>query len=341
MVRPLGQDRPQRTNLIRRLLDRTTLRATPYRDAVAASVDPSDRLDALTAPIRHQVAGTFRRVLSGGADLPEPADVASWFGDRGDDPGLFGPDSVAWQVHGELATLIGGLRALLLQTLHPLAMAGVAQHSAFREDPFGRLHRTGTFIATTVYGRTPDAERAIASVRRIHERVRGTAPDGRPYAASDPHLVTFVHVTEVDSFLVSHQRYAAARLGPAAADRYVDEMAVICRRLGGEDPPTDAVGVAAWLDAVRPELRLTADARRAVWFLLNPPIPLYARPAYAVATSAAVGLLPTWAQRMLWLPSVPPVDVVAVRPAMRSMLAVLGWALGAAPHKEAARRRTR
>jgi uncharacterized protein (DUF2236 family) len=285
------------------------------------------------------VAGTFRRLLSGGAERPGPPDVGSWFGDREGDPGLFGPDSAAWLVHGDLATLIGGLRALLLQTLHPLAMAGVAQHSAFREDPFGRLHRTGAFIATTVYGPTPDAERAIAVVRRIHERVRGTAPDGRPYTATDPHLVTFVHVTEVDSFLVANQRYAATRLSRPDADRYVAEMAEICRRLGGEDPPTDAAGVRAWLDAVRPELAFTADSRSAVWFLLNPPLPFYTRPAYAVVASAAVGLLPAWAQRLLWLPSLPPVDVLAVRPAMRSMLALLGWALGTSPHEEAAHRR--
>lgn len=284
------------------------------------------------------MAGTFRRLLSGGGQVAEPADVGRWFDDRDDDPGLFGPDSAAWLVHRELATLIGGLRALLLQTLHPLAMAGVAQHSAFREDPFGRLHRTGGFIATTVYGPTADAERAIAAVRRIHERVRGTAPDGRAYAATDPHLVTFVHVTEVDSFLVAHQRYAATPLGPGAADRYAAEMAEICRRLGGSDPPTDTAGVRAWLESVRPELRLTADARSAVWFLLNPPLPLYARPVYAVVTSAAVGLLPAWAQRMLWLPSLPPVDALAVRPAMRSMLAVLGWALTESAHDRAAQR---
>ncbi|MDH4363327.1 MAG: DUF2236 domain-containing protein, partial [Acidimicrobiia bacterium] len=105
-------------------------------------------------------------------------ELATW-----DDPGLFGPASVAWRVHGESSMLIGGLRALLLQTLHPLAMAGVADHSDYRRDPWGRLHRTGRFIGATTYGNTATAEHVIAMVTAIHRRVEGTAPDGRHYAA--------------------------------------------------------------------------------------------------------------------------------------------------------------
>ncbi len=288
-------------------------------------------------PVRDQVAESFRRILSGGRAQPEAATI--WVRESGD-PGLFGPESPAWRVQGELDTLVGGLRALLLQTLHPLAMAGVAQHSAFRQDPFGRLQRTGGFIAATVFGTTADADRAIAAVRRVHGRVNGVARDGRPYSANDPHLLTFVHVTEVDSFLVAHQALSGDRLTAAEADRYVADMAEVCRRLGGEDVPTDVAGLRRWLDDVRPELALTPEARSAVWFLLNPPLPLYARPAYGVFASAAVGLLPGWARRMLWLPSVPPVDRLAVRPATRTMLAVLGWAIGGSPHRDAARRRT-
>jgi uncharacterized protein (DUF2236 family) len=134
-------------------------------------------------------------------------------------------------------------------------------------------------------------------------------------------------VTEVDSFLAAHQRYGRDRLSPADADRYVDEMAEIARRLGGEDPPTDVASLRRWLRDVRPELRLTGQAREAVWFILNPPLLLAARPAYAVLASASVGLLPFWAQRMLWLPSIPAVDHLAVRPATQVMLRVLGWAV--------------
>lgn len=287
-------------------------------------------------PLRNQISLSFRRLLNGGADV---ATEPGWTAENGDS-GLFGPESPAWRVHGELATLVGGLRALLLQTLHPLAMAGVAQHSAYRTDPFGRLQRTGGFLVSTIFGDTAEAEAAIAAVRRVHLRVRGTAPDGRPYSASDPHLLTFVHVTEVDSFLVAHQSLSGDPLSPAEADRYVAEMAEIARRLGGEDVPTDVVSLRRWLENVRPELGVGRDAREAVRFLVSPPLPLYARPAYGIVTSTAVGLLPFWAQRMLWLPALPPVDRLAVRPAMRTILAVLGWALGDPPHKDAARRRT-
>jgi uncharacterized protein (DUF2236 family) len=289
----------------------------------------------LFGPLRAEVADRFRRILAGGHT---PSSLDAWITEDGDD-GLFGPDSVAWRIHGELATLIGGLRALMLQTLHPLAMAGVAEHSAFRSDPFGRLQRTAGFLAATVFGTTEDAERAIAKVRQVHRHVRGVAPDGRRYSAADPHLVTFVHVTEVDSFLAAHHVYGRSRLSPADADRYVAEMAQIARRLGGRDVPMDVAEMRGWLDAVRPELRLTGQARDAVRFLLVPPLPLTARPAYAVVSSASVGLLPLWAQWMLWLPSFPPVDRLAVRPAMRSILGVLDWAVRGSPHKESARLR--
>lgn len=287
-------------------------------------------------PVRAQLAGSFRKVMAGGRPVDGP--TPEWVTADGD-IGLFGPDSVAWRVHGQLATLVGGLRALLLQTTHPLAMAGVAQHSAFRTDPFGRLQRTAGFLASTTFGTVADAERAIEVVKKVHARVQGSAPDGRPYSASDPHLLTFVHVTEVDSFLAAHQSLGNDHLTRAECDRYVGEMAEVARRLGAEDVPVDVRELRAWLDDVRPELAMGADARRAVWFLLNPPLPVIARPAYGIVTSSAVGLLPFWAQRMLWLPSFPPVDRLAVRPAMRSILALLEWAVGTSPQKEAARQR--
>ena len=140
---------------------------------------------------------------------------------------------MTWRVHADPSMFIGGLRALLLQTMHPLAMAGVADHSDYRDDPMGRLRRTSLFVATTTYGTTAQAEAAIAGVERAHRAVVGVAPDGRPYSAGDPHLITWIHHAEVDSFLRTHQRYGARPLAAADADRYVDEMAEICERLGG------------------------------------------------------------------------------------------------------------
>jgi uncharacterized protein (DUF2236 family) len=130
-------------------------------------------------------------------------------------PRWFGPDRPIRRVHGDTAMFVGGLRALLLQSLHPLAMAAVAEHSDYRSDPWGRLQRTSTFIATTTYGTARDAQRAVDKVRGVHRRVHGTAPDGRPYRADDPHLLDWVHVAEVDSFLRCHQRYGTAPLGGA------------------------------------------------------------------------------------------------------------------------------
>jgi len=154
-----------------------------------------------------------------------------WFRRTEHDPGLFGPDAVVWRVHADRCGLIGGLRALMLQTLHPLAMAGVAQHSDYRHDPWGRLQRTASFIAVTTYGCTSAAERLIGRVRAIHDRVEGVAADGRPYRANDPHLLAWVHATEVDSFLRAYQRYGASTLTDAEADRYVAEMGEIATRL--------------------------------------------------------------------------------------------------------------
>ncbi|MGH8862516.1 MAG: oxygenase MpaB family protein, partial [Jatrophihabitantaceae bacterium] len=136
------------------------------------------------------------------------------------------------RVHGDSAMFVGGLRALLLQSLHPLAMAGVAGHSGYRSDPWGRLQRTSYFIAVTTFGASCDAEAAVGQVRAVHDRVRGRAPDGRPYSANDPHLLRWVHVAEVDSFLATYQRYGRAPLDQAGRDAYVADTAVVARALG-------------------------------------------------------------------------------------------------------------
>lgn len=246
------------------------------------------------------------------------------------DPGLFGPDSAAWQLHGDPAAIIGGFRSLLLQALHPSIMAGVAQHSSYRDDPFGRLERTSRFIVATVYGTTDDAEQAVATVRRVHRHVRGTRPDGETYDAADPELITFVHVTEVDSFLAANRAYGRRRLSAADADRYCAEMAEVARRLGGTAVPTTARATADWLSERAGTLRLGRDGRATLRFLFNPPLPALARPAHAAVATAAVGLLPLWAQVGLRLPAVPPVDTLVVRPGVNTLLATFHWAFSPA-----------
>ncbi len=149
--------------------------------------------------VRNLISRGFREMLAGDA---EQTDVEY----DPDAPRRFGPDSAMWAVHTDLAMLVGGLRALLLQTLHPLALAGVTQHSSYRTDPLGRLQRTGAFLGATTFGTAEESDRAIATVRAIHTRVTGTTRDGRPYSALDPHLLAWVHCTEADSFLRARQR---------------------------------------------------------------------------------------------------------------------------------------
>lgn len=268
-----------------------------------------------------------------------PATTAELVDVTSPDPGLFGPASAAWRVHVDAAMAIGGFRSLLLQALHPAVMAGVAQHSSFRDDPFGRLERTTRFVIATVYGTTADAERAARTVRRVHRRVRGTTADGTPYDAADPDLVAFVHATEVSSFLAANRAYGRDRLRPAEADAYCVEMARVAALLGAADLPDTAAGTERWLADRRPDLRLTADGRATVRFLLNPPLPLLARPAHAAVASAAVGLLPFWAQAMLRLPALPPIDALVVRPWVNAGLATFHWAFpaDASPLREARR----
>jgi uncharacterized protein (DUF2236 family) len=245
-------------------------------------------------------------------------------------PRWFTDDRPIRRVHGDASMFVGGLRALLLQSLHPLAMAGVAQHSNYRDDPWGRLQRTSTFLAETTFGSAADAQRAVDRVRGIHRRVHGTAADGRSYTATDPHLLEWVHVAEADSFLRAHQRYGAAPLDQAGRDGYVADMAEIAARLGVLDPPRTEDELAQRLKAFRPELHSTPAAREAARFLLlTPPLPLAARAPYGALTATAVAMLPLWARIPLLLPYFPPVELTVVRSVGRVLVGGLRWALPA------------
>jgi uncharacterized protein (DUF2236 family) len=240
----------------------------------------------------------------------------------------FGEDRPIRRVHGDSSMFVGGITALLLQSLHPLAMAAVAGHSDYRGDPWGRLQRTSYFLAVTTFGRVDDADEAIARVRRVHERVTGIAPDGRPYAASDPHLLTWVHVAEAFSFLRAHSRFGAQPLDQDGRDGYVADMAEIALRLGVPDPPRTEAELEARVAGYRAELAGTGQAREAARFLLlNPPVPLVARPAYSVLAAAAVSLLPGWARRPLYLPRLPVAETALVRPAGNLLVQLIRWAI--------------
>jgi uncharacterized protein (DUF2236 family) len=246
-------------------------------------------------------------------------------------PRWFGEDRPIRRVHGDASMFVGGLRALLLQSLHPLAMAGVAEHSDYRGDPWGRLQRTSTFLAVTTFGPADDAQRAVDKVRGIHRRVHGTAPDGRPYGASDPHLLEWVHIAEIDSFLLAHQRYGAKPLDQKGRDDYVADTARVATALGVIDPPRTEGELKQRITDYRPELTGTAAARDAARFLLlTPPLPLLARAPYAVLAATSVAMLPAWARLPLRLPYLPPIEATAVRVAGGTLVGGIRWVLNRA-----------
>lgn len=244
------------------------------------------------------------------------------------DPGLFGPESISWKVHGDFSSmLIGGISALLLQMLHPAALGGVWDHSNFRADMLGRLRRTGQFISATTYGSRGDAEKLIERVRRIHDGVHGTLPDGTPYAASDPDLLTWVHVAEVSCFLASHLRYLNPNLSGEEQDRYYDEIALIAERLGARNVPRSRVEVAAYLQRMRPQLRYDERTREVVGVLFNAPAPSFlAKPFGMLMMRAGIDLLPEWATDQLGL-SLGSLQRQLIRSSVKRSVPLLRWAV--------------
>lgn len=242
-----------------------------------------------------------------------------------------------WRVHSDASMFAGGVRALLLQSLHPLAMAGVAGHSGFRGDPFGRLQRTSTFIAQTTFGVREDTDRAVRIVRAVHKKVVGTAEDGRPYAASDPHLLLWVHAAEVDSFLLTYQRFGSGRLSDAEADLYVAQTAETAEALGVRRAPRSVAELQEVLADYRPELAVTRASRDVARFLIwQAPIPLVARPAYTTLALAAASTLPRWACGMLAIPHVPAVSPAVGTVAGAGAVGAIRWIMSAPPSRSQA-----
>jgi uncharacterized protein (DUF2236 family) len=245
----------------------------------------------VSEPIRRWVLSAFPRPEHSTLDYDHP---------RGD-PGLFGPDSVTWRIHADFpGMLAGGLAALMLQTLHPLALAGVWDHSNFREDLLGRLRRTTTFIGATTYAPRVAAEALIERVRQIHNQVRGHAEDGRPYAADDPTLLTWVHVTEAYSFLQGFRRYSHIAVPAVMADRYYDEVRRVAEALGAREVPRSAAEVATYFRSVQPELRCDHRSREVLRILAGVRLPVpVAGLSRDVFLHAGAALLPEWATERL------------------------------------------
>jgi uncharacterized protein (DUF2236 family) len=189
------------------------------------------------------------------------------------DEGFFGPDSVSWRMSIDLATPVAGLRALMMQALHPLAMAGVDQHSDWRQDPVGRLAATSAYLTVLNFGDRASAEKAAERVRRVHEHVRGVdTVTGQPYEAGDPALLLWVHAALVDSSLVARGLFGTAPSAPDA-DRYVAEMVVAAELVGvpAAMVPATRADLDKYIDSVRPQLRRTPAASESMAYLLDPP----------------------------------------------------------------------
>lgn len=244
---------------------------------------------AATAQIRRWVLDAFPRDQSGVVYDSPPGD-----------PGWFGPGSVTWRIHSEFpGMLAGGLCALMLQLLHPRALAGVYDHSNFREDLVGRLRRTTSFVAGTSYAPMAEVEKLVERVRRIHARVLGRLPDGSAYAADEPDLLTWVHVTEAYGFLEGCRRYCR-EIPEAIADRYYDEYRRVAEALGAREVPASEAQVHAYFEARQPQLRMDARSREVLDVLsavrLPVPLPGVSREMFLAAGAA---LLPPWAERMI------------------------------------------
>ena len=245
--------------------------------------------------------------------------------DTNADDGFFGPASVTWRVSTGLASPVAGLRALLMQALHPLAMAGVDQHSDWRRDPVGRLAATSAYLATISFGERAAAQRAAARVRRIHEHVRGVDPvTGRQYAAGDPALLLWVHVALVESALAAGREFGLP-LPARDADRYVAEMTVAAELVGVPAAmiPSSLAALERYIESVRPVLRCTPAASESMAYLLDPPgLDEDVAEIWQDVRDGAIAVLPAWAREMYGY-SEPPALTAERRTEIRQALGVL------------------
>lgn len=266
------------------------------------------------------------------------------------DAGLFGPDSVTWRIHGDPSMILGGFRALILQAVHPLVMAGFDDNSVFQGDPWGRLQRTGNYVSTVTYGTTAEAQQAGRWLRRLHASLApGVEPEsGQTYRVDDPELLLWVHCTELESFLTTYRR-SGGWLRRGDGDRYVAEMVASAELVGiptAMVPSTEAE-MRDYYRSVRPSLRVTSVAFRNVLWGFAPPMPAWmayatpARPAWATLVGIAAALLPPWARRLYRLPGLPTTDIsatVAAR-AVRGALVMLPGQIASNPAYREARSR--
>ena len=271
--------------------------------------------------IRESIADGLRARVVGPNAAQRTAEIMDAPGER-----WFTEDRPIRLVHADASMFIGGLRSLLIQSLHPLAIAGVAGHSDYRKDPWGRLQRTADFLAATSFGPADEARRIVDRVKAVHTKVNGIASDGRSYSATDPHLLKWVHVAEIDSFLYAYQKFGKAPLDQEGRDGYVKDAAYIASALGVVNPPTTEIELRTMLNAYRPELKSTRESRDAArYLLLKPPLQGASKVIYWLLVIATVSTLPVWARVPLRVAYLPVVEPVLLRPLGHAITIGLRW----------------
>jgi len=250
---------------------------------------------------------TIREMVGGGGP---PIAFLTPPGDRG----LFGPESIAWKVHADfISMMIGGISSLILQALHPQALAGVWDHSTFREDLKGRLGRTAFFIAATTYGPTEMADKIINKVNKIHTKIKGFDEFGKPYSASDPHLLAWVHLTETHSFMQSFEDYRQEKLSSQDKDQYFAEMKSLGERMGAHHLPSTYAKTDLAIQSYIPELYFGERAKSILDLLENFPSQLAAKPFVKLISRAGYLNLPDWVYPLLKRPAPSFLERLAVK----------------------------
>ncbi len=242
-----------------------------------------------------------------------------------DDPGLFGPDSVTWPVIGDVAAFFGGMRALLIQAAHPEVVAGVHDHSRYREDPLGRLSRTSAYVTATAFGSRPEVEQAASIVRNVHRKVRGESHRGRTYSAESPGFAAWVHNSLTDGFLQAYRHFGRRPLTSAEADRFVREQTAVGELLFADPLPDSEQALAEWIE-LHPDIGPSPGLDEAIRFLRSPPLPLAVKIGYKVMFHAAAATIPHRIRTTLGIRRIPGALLTG-----KLMSRFLRWALGSSP----------
>jgi uncharacterized protein (DUF2236 family) len=289
--------------------------------------------------VQEHLSRKFRRLLSGAPDGQPPwlAQVAA-----GNDPGLFLPSDAPWIVHRDFATLVGGIRALLLQAMHPGALNGVSQHSRYEEDPLGRLSGTIRWLTVTTFGSLEAVSQEASRVNRMHDHVKGSYLDKagveQKYQASDPELLLWVHIAFMDSFLRSHQLYSRAEI-PGGADAYVNLWGKSVEPLGLKSVPTSEEDLLQVMSDFEKDLNCDEKALSVIRWIKNAPLPRTAKPVYALLFQAALASLPADIQNRIGIKHLP---IWILKPVVTNLLAFLRFAIGPdSPIEDAALARLR